>query len=142
MKKILIAEDDKCLSEIFKEMFEEIGYDVNVALKGTDAVQILQIKKPDLIILDMVLPDMSGLEILELINKEYDNTQVIVYTAHEKYKGKILQLYKGKKFCSFFLKPVYTEIILSETEKLIGSPSALWNSSTLCVTTEIARPSQ
>ncbi|MDD5688300.1 MAG: response regulator [Elusimicrobia bacterium] len=120
MKKILIIEDNKHLSEIFNEVFEENGYEVNTALMGANAIKFLQTTQPDVIILDMRLPDIDGLKILEQIRNICKNkTQVIIYTAFEEYRQTCLQV-ENINFCTFILKPAPVETILSEVEKLLN----------------------
>ncbi|MDD5687867.1 MAG: response regulator [Elusimicrobia bacterium] len=121
MKKVFIIEDDKYLAEIIKEELEESGYEVKVALSGNSAIQLLQATKPDLVILDMRLPDIDGLIILESIGIKYSEAQVIVYTAYEEYKKQPPSL-NEKKFCNFLLKPLPMETIVSEVKRTIGEP--------------------
>lgn len=120
MKKILIIEDNNCLSEILKEVFTKIGYDVSVSLMGTDAVHIIEMVMPDLIILDMVLPGINGLELLELIKQKYSKTPVLIYTAFEDYEKKCQKITKEDRFYAFLLKPVYLEKLISEAKRLIN----------------------
>ena len=121
MKKILIIEDNDCLSEVLKDAFTEIGYDVSVALIGTDAVHIIETVRLDLIILDMVLPGINGLEILGLVKQKYSKIPVLIYTAFEDYEKKYQTMFKEDRFCAFLLKPVYIEKLISESERLIDT---------------------
>lgn len=70
MKSILLIEDDPFLSNIYVLKLEEAGYDIEALLTGNEALEKIKEKKPDLILLDIVLPDLSGWEILEQIKKE------------------------------------------------------------------------
>ncbi|MEX0877645.1 MAG: response regulator [Candidatus Spechtbacterales bacterium] len=69
-KKILLVEDDPFLSEIYITKFEESGYVVEVADDGEKGLQKLKESKPDLALLDIILPKMTGLEILEQMQKD------------------------------------------------------------------------
>ena len=82
MKKILIVEDDKALSTLYKTELEIQGYDVSEVSEGMLAIQAIKTQKPDLILLDIMLPGKNGLEILQEINadEEVKGTKVIVIT--------------------------------------------------------------
>jgi len=64
MKKILIAEDDFFIRDIYNKVFTGAGYQVFVAVDGQDAVQKIQGQMYDLIILDIMMPKMTGLDVL------------------------------------------------------------------------------
>ena len=67
MKKILLIEDDPFLIDIYVTKFKESGFSVEVANDGESAFRYLEEKKPDLVILDIVLPQIDGWEILRKI---------------------------------------------------------------------------
>lgn len=67
-KKILIIEDDLALSQIYKDLFRSHGIDVTGASTGQNGLELIQSVKPDLIILDIMLPGgMNGFDVLEKI---------------------------------------------------------------------------
>lgn len=69
-KKVLWVEDDKLLSNILTKKFDTTGYTLLKASRGEEAFKFLQTETPDIIILDIVLPEMSGLDILQKIKME------------------------------------------------------------------------
>lgn len=81
-KKILIIEDDRVLVKALRTEFEEFGYDVRVFMEGEGAYEEVVRVKPDLIILDLVLPGVHGFEILKKVNnnKIVKNIPVIIVT--------------------------------------------------------------
>jgi DNA-binding response OmpR family regulator len=64
-KKILLVEDEPMLSNLLKQRLEKEGIQVTAAHDGEEAVKLLKQDKPDLILLDIILPKMSGFEVLE-----------------------------------------------------------------------------
>lgn len=81
-KSILIIEDEKDLADLFYSMFKEKGYNVNIAYDGEEALNALNMCKPDAILLDLILPKMSGFEVLKSIRSASSTyfTPVIIVT--------------------------------------------------------------
>lgn len=77
MSHILIIDDDKYIGDLLQESLENADYSVSRAFTGTDALEILSKEKPDLILLDLMLPELSGEELLPMIK----NIPVIVISA-------------------------------------------------------------
>jgi DNA-binding response OmpR family regulator len=71
-KKVLIVEDDVFLSNIYNKKFSNEGFEVFTASDGKKAVIIIKQKKPDIILLDIMLPQMDGFEVLEEIKKDLE----------------------------------------------------------------------
>jgi DNA-binding response OmpR family regulator len=76
MDKILIAEDDGLMSRIYKRIFTAHGYDVEVAENGEVALERIKVNAPDLVILDVMMPKMNGIELLKIL-KEDPKTKLI-----------------------------------------------------------------
>ncbi len=83
MKKILLIEDDLSLSKMYSLKLAKSGFEALTALSGNEALLVLKEQRPDLILLDIMLPDISGLEVLKEIKSENSlkNIPVIVLTA-------------------------------------------------------------
>lgn len=80
--KILIVEDEKALNEVLKERFENEGFDVRVAQDGAEGLLLALEKPPDVILLDIVLPKVGGLDMLKKL-RTYElgkNIPVVVLT--------------------------------------------------------------
>ena len=80
--KIVLVEDDEILSKVIEEELEEAGFKVYLATDGKKGLEAVKNKKPDLVLLDLMLPEMHGFEVLENIKKspEVENTPVIILT--------------------------------------------------------------
>jgi len=70
MNNILLIEDDPFLIDIYTTKLKEVGYAVEVAEDGEEAMSKIRETKPDLVLLDIVLPTVNGWEILKFINKD------------------------------------------------------------------------
>lgn len=82
-KTILVVEDDKGLQKYLKELFLDNGYYVQVAEDGASALNFVQKLPPDLIILDLGLPNMSGEAVCMEIRKKYPDIRVVILTAKD-----------------------------------------------------------
>ncbi len=80
--KIILAEDDSMTVEIYKKKFEEVGFEVVTVSTGKEALRCVEKEKADLMLLDMVLPEMSGTEVLKKIKKDGKNAglKVVVFS--------------------------------------------------------------
>jgi len=80
MRTILLIEDDPFLVDLYNTKLKEEGFEVEIAVSGREGLRKFKEKKPDLILLDIVLPDLDGWEVLEGIKKldKLDDLKVIV----------------------------------------------------------------
>ena len=85
-KKILIVEDEESLRLLYEEELKAEGYEVITAGNGREAIQKLEEEKPDLIILDIVMPVMDGLEALGRIVGKERKIPIILNTSYPGYR--------------------------------------------------------
>ena len=93
-KKILVVDDKKELRNLLKSYLSGEGFEVITAGDGQEALFVARQEKPDLIILDLMMPEMSGFEFMRAFNKEAD-TPIIVLTARLEENDKVLGLELG-----------------------------------------------
>lgn len=81
--KIVIVEDEPDTAEMFAEMMRMSGYQIYKAYNGTSAVALISKEKPAAVVLDLMMPDLSGLEVLRFIREdpEISDIPVIVVSA-------------------------------------------------------------
>jgi len=84
MTKILIIEDEKILAEMYQDKFQEVGYETDLAFSSEEAISYLKEKKPDLILLDILLPRENGIIFLRRL-KEIESTSRIPVIAFSNY---------------------------------------------------------
>lgn len=92
--KILIVDDEKPITDIIKYNLEKEGYETAIAFDGEAALEQVQEETPDLIILDLMLPKMDGLEVARQVRKTKD-TPIIMLTAKDSELDKVLGLEMG-----------------------------------------------
>ncbi|WP_395391916.1 response regulator YycF [Fructilactobacillus sanfranciscensis] len=94
MSKILVVDDEKPITDIEKFSLEKEGYEVEVAYDGEDALKKVEENTPDLIILDIMLPKIDGLEVAKEVRKTH-NMPIIMVTAKDSELDKVLGLEIG-----------------------------------------------
>ena len=81
-KRILVVDDEPLMREFISETLRRRKYDVQVAMDGVDALEKLENWTADLVISDIKMPRMNGMELLEKITRTYPSTDVIMITAY------------------------------------------------------------
>ena len=94
MKKILIVDDEKPISDIIKFNMTKEGYDVVTAFNGREAIELFEAEKPDIIILDLMLPEIDGLEVAKTIRKT-SSVPIIMLSAKDSEFDKVIGLELG-----------------------------------------------
>ena len=103
-KTILIVEDEKNIVDIIRFNLQRTGYDTLEAYDGEAGLAVAREKKPDLILLDVMMPKMMGFDVCRALREEGDNVPVIILTAREEEEDKILGLEIGAD--DYITKPV------------------------------------
>lgn len=124
MKTILFIEDEAALQKTFSEILKAEGFAVISALDGENGLNLAKSEKPDLILLDLILPKLHGLEVLQEIKKDNDikNIPVIVLTNVES----IEQIDKALELgaTSYLVKADYRlEEVIAKIKKAISEQS-------------------
>ena len=94
MKKRLVVDDEKPISDIIKFNMVKEGYEVVTAFDGREALEMFEAERPDILILDLMLPEMDGLEVARTIRKT-SNVPIIVLSAKDSEFDKVIGLEIG-----------------------------------------------
>jgi len=95
-KKILVVEDDTMISSMYKMKFEADGFEVFIADNGVIGLEIAKKEKPDIIMLDVILPQLDGFSVLEQVKKDETTKKIPVImltnlgTEEDKKKGETM----------------------------------------------------
>lgn len=120
-KSILVVEDEKFLRDLYKQIIEEEGYDVETASEGEAALFMIKNNTYDLILLDIILPKIDGISILENISKtekrKFDNVVLLTNLGQNQVIAKALNF--GVR--GYMIKSDYTpERLLKEIENYMN----------------------
>ena len=118
-KEILIVDDELSIVVPIQFLMEQQGYDVIVAKNGEDALDIILKYKPDLILLDIMLPAIDGYEVCEIVrlNPEFRDVKIIFLTA----QGREVEIAKGMTLGAdaYFIKPFSNAEVVAKVKELL-----------------------
>lgn len=118
--KVLVVEDDQTLLEALKYNLTKDGYDVVTATDGAQALEIARSQKPDLIVLDLMLPKISGYEVCRILRKDM-SVPILMLTAKAGEVDKIVGLEIGAD--DYMTKPFSTKELLARIRALLRRAS-------------------
>lgn len=121
MKKILFIEDEATLQETLGSVLKQTGYEVINALNGETGLRLAKSEKPDLILLDLIMPKLNGFEVLKRLadDGETKDIPVIVLTNMEEMKDINKAIELGAK--TYLVKTEYDlEEVISKVKKVLG----------------------
>lgn len=118
-KKILLIEDDHSLTEILADVLGEKGYLMFTANDGLEGLRKAYVELPDLVILDIMLPQLNGLEVCKRLKKDekMKNVPIIFLTAKDQITDKLLGIESGGEI--YLTKPFEMDELLSKVETLL-----------------------
>jgi two-component system alkaline phosphatase synthesis response regulator PhoP len=119
-KKILIAEDEPSIVAAVEFLLQRNGYEVRVARNGEEALKAVESERPDLVVLDVMMPVKSGYEVCTRIREHPDfrHTKVIMLSA----KGRDAEVTRGLSLGAdvYITKPFSTRDLVARIEALLG----------------------
>jgi DNA-binding response OmpR family regulator len=125
--RVLVVEDDLTMAEVLRAYLSRAGYQVDSSGDGNDALRMWQRVAPDVVILDIMLPGLSGLEVLRRQRRSGDQACVIVLSARGEEEDRLVGLETGAD--DYVVKPfsprevvLRVEALLRRTERLAGTP--------------------
>ena len=113
-KIILVVDDDKDILQLYSILLTRAGYSVDTAENGADAIEKTKTRRFDLALVDIVLPDMQGTDLLTKINGMNSKMRKIMVTGNATLDNAILALNLGAD--AYLRKPVKTEVLLESIE--------------------------
>jgi len=122
-QSVLVVDDDESIRIGLKKLLEKNGYKVNVAANGFEAGMLVEIMRPDLVVLDLVMAGFDGFWVCEKIksHKALKSTKIIVLSGYPSKENWSNAKKAGANRC--LAKPVENEVLLKEIESLLGSAS-------------------
>ena len=117
MAKILVIDDCESVRDFIGCVLNDAGYDVYEAENGTKGLETFSVCHPDCVLLDIIMPDIDGLEVLNRIRKDSDETPVLLMTGHDPdWAERCCKQYGAS---GFLHKVIDAETLLERVEEVI-----------------------
>ena len=117
MRSILVVEDEKNLLDLYCCEFEDVGYTVQPAASGREAIDSVRKQRPDVVVLDIKLNDMEGLKVLDEIKSIDKTIPVIINSAYSVYKSD----FSSWMADDYIVKSSDISILLNKVKELTGN---------------------
>ena len=119
--RILIAEDEKDLNALLKKRLEEQSYSVDACFDGQEAIDYIACTEYDVIMLDIMMPEKSGLEVLKALRQKNRRTPVLLLTAKDSIEDRVIGLDAGAD--DYMVKPFAFEELLARIRVMLRKHS-------------------
>lgn len=116
-EKILLVDDEEMIVESIEYALAQEGYEVVKAFDGQEALQQVQLTKPNLIVLDLMLPKLSGLEVCRLLRREQNDVPIIMLTAKGEEIDRVIGLEVGAD--DYLIKPFSLRELVARIKALL-----------------------
>ena len=116
--RILVVEDEKDLNKIITKRLQNEGYSVDSCFDGEQALLFLSVGEFDAVIMDIMMPVLSGIEVLKKMRSKDDTTPVLLLTAKDSIKDKVKGLDIGAD--DYISKPYNAQVLLARIQKLLA----------------------
>lgn len=115
--KILLVDDEESIVESIEYALNQEGFEVVSAYNGQDALQKVQLEKPNLIVLDLMLPELSGLEVCRILRRERNEIPIIMLTAKGEEIDRVIGLEVGAD--DYLVKPFSLRELVARIRALL-----------------------
>ena len=114
--KILIVDDNRFILQALAEHLESQGYETMVASNGQEALDLVKVEAPDLIIMDLVMPEMDGIEATRRLRQEpkFKKIPIVAFTSQSN-KGHVSDI-----FTDYLIKPFGFDKVIELLQRLLG----------------------
>jgi two-component system response regulator AtoC len=115
--RILIVDDDEAIRELLKEFFQGLGYEINTAANGSEAMAIISQNGIDCIISDHIMPDMNGLDLLEHLRDKKKKVPFLMITGYPTIETAVEVMKQGAY--DYITKPLQLEDVRIKVERAL-----------------------
>jgi two-component system OmpR family response regulator len=116
--KVLLVDDEEDLSLVLAERLEMRGFAARGVINSDEALKLIETDRFDVMVVDVKMPGMGGLELMRRVKRQHPETQVILFTGHGSHKEGELGISEGA--CDYLIKPIKIEDLMAKIEKAAG----------------------
>ena len=118
----MVVDDEPRVRQMLRDVLVELGYVVKLAARGAEALSLVPVFQPDLVLLDLQMPQMSGVEVLDHLRRDHPNLRVVILTGNEDVEVAKSTL-RGGAF-DYVSKPFSIELLERVVAAAIAQPPA------------------
>lgn len=118
-RRVLVVDDERLIAETLAEILEAEGFEVRVACSGSDAVEAAQTMCPDILIADVLMPDMNGVETAIAIRSICPATQILLFSGQAATSDILNRARSEGHHFQLLPKPIHPMQLLSAIDKLV-----------------------
>ena len=122
---IVVVDDDRQLIKLFKHTLEEGGYEVSATTSSKQVLTLIEKRRPDLLILDLNMPEPDGFDILKLVRESNPYMRMIVVSGCMEGGGAVLEATRFVGACATLPKPVKPDALLAKVRDVLGEAGKL-----------------
>ena len=115
---IVVVDDEPNIRDVLFELISGYGYRVSSAKSGRDALGILQEDQADLVITDLMMPDLNGWQLLKQVKEQYSKTAVVILTGYMSEEGE--EILTNNEIDGYLTKPLEQVSFVEQVEHLIA----------------------
>ena len=119
--RVLVVDDEPHVGATLRDVLVELGYMVKLAVRGAEALKLVPVFEPDVVLLDLRMPEMSGVEVLEHLRRERSTLRVIILTGNEDVELARATLRAGA--FDYLSKPCSIEVLARVVAAAVTLPS-------------------
>jgi twitching motility two-component system response regulator PilH len=121
MTHVLIVDDSPTEIHVLKKILEDNGFEVGQAESGAEGIEIARKTKPDLILMDVVMPGLNGFQATRQLTRDTETADipVIIVTTKDQETDRVWGLRQGAK--DFLTKPVSEKVLLAKIEQILAT---------------------
>ena len=127
-KHLIVVDDEPEIGQMIKNLATELGFSVATAVTAEQAVQLCQASPPDIILMDMVMPETDGIELLHSLSAIAIKAKIILMSGYDKSylsMGESLGMAKGLNITGTLRKPFRLQDVCDQLENALGSGVSL-----------------
>jgi len=119
--RVLVVDDEPRVGAMLRDILVELGYVVELADRGAEALQLVPVFEPDVVLLDLLMPEMSGVEVLEHLRRDRPTLRVVIMSGNEDVEVARATLQNGA--FDYLVKPFDIDMLARVVAAAVALPS-------------------
>jgi len=121
-RKIMVVDDEVTIADTLALIFTSNGYDAQSAYSAEQALEMIEVWKPDLAIIDVVLPGMNGIEFAIFLKASYPNIDFLLFSGQPGTGGLLEEAKKKGHLFEILAKPLHPTFMLAKVANMLSAP--------------------